>query len=79
MTKTQLAKEAAKNVVGWSSSFAIASVIRNNATPQTKVQELEVVVASFVLGAMVAEKAQEYTDRQIDSAISWWNANVKKS
>lgn len=79
MTKTQLAKEAAKNVVGWSSAFAIGSIIRNNATPQTKVQELEVVVASFVLGSMVAESATQYTDRQIDAAISWWNANVKKS
>jgi hypothetical protein len=78
MTKLELAKAAAKNTVGWSTSFVIGSIIRNNATPQTKLQEVEIVVASFVLGGLVAEAASEYTDRQIDSAVAWWNANVKK-
>lgn len=79
MSKLDLAKAAAKTTVGWSASFVIGSIIRNNATPATKIQEVELLVGSFVLGSMVAELASEYTDRQIDNTVAWWAANVKKS
>lgn len=78
MTKTDVAKMTAKFIVGASASFVASNVIRNNTTPSTPVQEAEVVVGSLVVGAMVGEAAEDWTDKKIDAIIDWYHTNVKK-
>lgn len=79
MTKLNAAKSVARFVVGGSVSFTVANALRNNTSPTTTIQKLEVVVGSVVVGMMVAKKAEAFTDNQIDEAANWWNENVKKT
>jgi hypothetical protein len=71
--KIALVKKIAKPVVGFSVSFAIANIVRNNVLPKNRLQQVEILVASIVIGAMVAEYAEQYTLKTIDSLVETWN------
>lgn len=73
MSKTIVAKKIAKFVVGGSVSYTIANVIKNNVSPEKPFQAVEAVIGGCVVGLMVAEAAEEYTDKQIDALVTWWN------
>jgi hypothetical protein len=73
MSKIDIAKTATKLVVGTSVSFIAKQVIQNNVTPETTVQRAETIVGSLVLGAMIAQAAEKYTDAQIDQLVDGWN------
>ena len=59
-------KKVAKFIVGWSSAFTVGNALRNNVNPKNTVQEVELVVGSIAVGAVVSEAAEEWTDRMVD-------------
>lgn len=73
MDKIALAKKIAKPVVGWSVSFAVANIVRNNVLPKNRLQQVEILVASVVIGAMVADYAEQYAQTTIDKLVAAWN------
>ena len=72
MDKIALAKKIAKPVVAWSVSFAIGNALRNNVAPKNTLQNVELWVASLVVGAIVAEHAEKYIECAIDRAVEEW-------
>lgn len=73
MDKIALAKKIAKPVVGWSVSFAVANIVRNNVLPKNRLQQVEILVASVVIGAMVADFAEQYAQKSIDNVVAAWH------
>ena len=63
-------KTGAKFVVGSSVSFTVNAVLRNNAASDKTYQQVEIVVGSCVIGWMVAEKAEDWTDAKIDAILN---------
>lgn len=66
-TNIQLVKAVARLIVGVSTSFVVANVLRNNVTPASKLQEAELAVAAFAIGGATSEVTKQYTDKTIDS------------
>lgn len=78
MTKLDLAKAAAKFIVASGTSTIIHTIIKNNVQPQNAYQTVTVACSSIALGSMVADVTSRYTEAKIDSAVAWYNENVKK-
>lgn len=75
----QNVKTVAKAVVGFSTSFVAANVIRNNTTPgDSKVNKAAVVVGSGVAGMMFADAAEAWTDRQVDALFDAFSKEEPK-
>lgn len=70
-------KFAVSAIVGSGTSKILGAIIRNNVTPEKVTDQVAIAGATFVVGAMVAEKTKEYTDRQIDEIAAWYQENVK--
>lgn len=62
-------KLVANLVVGNSVSKVFKTILRQNFVPQTPVQNVQLYVAAFALGGMVAKGAHAYTDEKIDWAF----------
>jgi phosphate/sulfate permease len=73
MDKIALVKKIAKPVVGFSVSFAVGAIVRNNVLPKNRLQEVELMVASVVIGMMVADFAERYAQKTIDNAVAAWH------
>lgn len=67
--KIALAKGITKFVVGRSVGTVVATALRNNVSAVTRAQEVQVVVGSYVLGAMVADRAVEWTSQKFDETL----------
>jgi hypothetical protein len=77
MTKTDLTKKIVKFVVSSSIGFTVTAALKNN-TPVTKTHhKVQVLVAAYVIGRMVSEKAEVWTEAKIDSIIETWDRNKK--
>lgn len=79
MTKTEFAKAAAGVVVGFGTANLIKQIIKNNVNPDSVSDKAAVLIGSYVLGAIAADAAKEWTDAQIDSIIAQWTKLVKKN
>ncbi len=77
MTKLDLAKRATSFVVGFGASAIVGSIIKNNAAPSNLPEQVAVPVASYVLGAMLANETRKYTDAKIDEMAYWYKTHVK--
>lgn len=77
MTKLDFTKKAARFVVGLSTGFTVSSALANNVHAEKPHQKVERFVGSSVVGFMVSEKAETWTDRKIDEAALWWKQNVR--
>ena len=66
MTKKDITKAIVCNVVGFSTSFTIANLIRRNLDTDSKLQNAEIWVGSVVVGAMIADRAREFVSTEID-------------
>lgn len=77
MTKLDIAKLVVSAVVGTGTSKIVASVIKNNTSPEKITDVVTITSASFVLGAIAADASKKYTDTKIDEIATWWNENVK--
>lgn len=78
MSKIAIVKKIAKPVVGWSVSFAVANIVRNNVAPKNRIQNVEIWVASIVIGAMVAELAETYSQKMIDEVVELYKQIEQK-
>lgn len=73
-TKTEVTKTIAKLVVGTSVAFTVTNVLRAN-TPAPKTHhKVEAYIGAFVLGWMVSELAEEWTDRKVDEIVAWYHS-----
>lgn len=72
MTKTEVTKKVVKYIVGISTGWTVGNIITNNTSPQKRRQKAEVFVGSTVIGAMVADQAEDYTDRKIDEFLAYF-------
>lgn len=73
-TKRDVAKKIAKFVVGTSVGYTVTSALRNNTTKEKPHQKAESLVGGFVVGAMVAEKSDDWTSRKVDAVFDFIEA-----
>jgi len=74
MTKTDITKAVVRNIVGYTTSFTIANLIRRNLQTESTIETVEIYVGSVVVGAMIAESAQKYVDKEIDDLTAAWKS-----
>jgi hypothetical protein len=74
MAKTDKTKLTARIIVQLGTGKIVHTIIRNNVTPEKKIDQITVPAASFVLGGIVAESASKYTDRLVDEVRGLVNA-----
>lgn len=77
MTKLDIAKAAAKFVVGAGTSKIVHAIIQNNVSPETITEKVTITAASITLGSLAADISAKYTDAKIDQLAAWYNENVK--
>lgn len=65
-TRRDTVKFVASAVVGTSVSSVIKNLIRQNMVPKNKFQNVEMFVAAFALGGLVAKQATAATDDTVD-------------
>jgi len=66
MNKFDIAKKIAKILVGTSTSFTVAHVIKQNADPKNALQTAEILIGAASLGMVAAQLTEEYTGRLFD-------------
>jgi hypothetical protein len=74
LTKTLVAKKIAKIVVGHSVSGVTITVLHNNCPVEKTHQKVQLYIGAAVIGALVAEKAEAWTDKQIDNIVDAWKS-----
>jgi hypothetical protein len=77
MTKLELFKRATSVIVASGTSVIVGQIIARNTAPTTRVQTVTIPVTAFVIGALLAEKVSEFTDRQIDEVAAFYNESIK--
>lgn len=78
MTKIELAKNAAKIVVGAGTATIVRAIISNNVQAEDITTKVTTTAGALVLGSMVADLSSRYVGAKIDEAAAWYNENVKK-
>lgn len=71
ITKTELAKKATSFVVGATTGNLVRQIIKNNVAPDSTTDKAAAIIGSYVLGAIIADKAKAWTDAEIDKLIAW--------
>lgn len=79
MTKTSVTKAVVRNIVGYTTSFTIANLIRTNLQTPSKLETAEIWVGSVAVGMMVSDMTQKYVDRTIDELAEVWHAIKAKT
>lgn len=74
MSKLDLAKLAARTIVGISTSFTVKQVIANNLNePESAYEAFKMGCGCVMVGAVVAESAREYIDETFDAGVRVYN------
>lgn len=60
-------KLVAHNVVAISVSYAVSAALAGNLNPVKIHHKVEAVIGSMAVGMMVAERASDWTDKQVDA------------
>lgn len=76
MTKTKLAKNAVALIVGVTTAKVVKEIIKNNTDVAQVTDKAAVVIAGYILGAIAADAAKDWSDAKIDKLIAWWTENV---
>jgi hypothetical protein len=76
MDKIGFAKKAVSLIVGVGVGKIVGAIVKNNVSPSNPVDTVAVTAGAFVLGAMVADWTEDYTNAKIDKIVSWWKENV---
>lgn len=79
MSKINHVKLASKIVVGFSTSFVVANALRNNIIPDNSTQKVMLFIGSVVVGALVADHAENYVMKMIDENVAAWNEKAAKT
>jgi hypothetical protein len=69
-----ITKKVVGIVVGAGASKIVHAIIQNNISPEKIVDKITIVSASVVIGSMAREATKEFTDRQIDNAVTAYRA-----
>ena len=72
MTKAEIAKAIAALIVGGTTATVVREIIKNNVDPQKVTDKAAVMIASYVIGAIAADAAKQWSDTKIDEAIAKW-------
>lgn len=78
MTRVEIAKSAARWIVGISVGWTVRNVVRNNVDTDGKKQEAEAWVAGVALGNMAAQNSERWIDDKIDHYVALWNGAKDK-
>lgn len=79
MTKREMTKKIVGSVVGYGSGVIVYAIIRNNVPADIRIdRKISAAAASFVLGGLVAERAERYSNRIIDDFFNQFD-KAKKS
>lgn len=74
MSKLDIAKLAARTIVGISTSFTVKQVIANNLNePESSFEAFKMGCGCVMVGALVAEQARDYIDDVFDSGVRVYN------
>jgi hypothetical protein len=71
--KVSLAKKAVSLIVGAGTGKIVATIIKNNISPEKAIDKITMTAAAWALGGVVAEMTERYTDTKIDEAFEAWN------
>jgi hypothetical protein len=63
---TDYVKKGVGFIAGASVGTVAKDIVRNNYTPETKLQAVKLFVACAVVGGMAAAQARVYTDTKVD-------------
>lgn len=76
MTKTEIAKKATSFVVGFGTTKVVKQIIKNNVDVSKVTDKVAIEIAAYVLGMMLADATEKWTDTKIDKLVEWWTENV---
>lgn len=65
----RIVKLIACNVLGYSASFAVATLIRQNVEPKNKLQEAELYLGAMAVGAVASDIVHKNVSGNIDTAF----------
>lgn len=68
--RVKTTKTIARFVTGLSASYVIGNIIKNNVAPTTKIQKIEVVIGTIVIGGVVINATDKYVDDMIDKIVN---------
>lgn len=69
-TKTEIATTITKSIVGVSTAFTVANVLKNNVHPTNSLQKTELWIGSTVVGLVAAEHAERYIHHLINIIVA---------
>lgn len=69
ITKVELAKTAIKFVVGASVGSVVKSAIKTHVPTENQLEEIQLLIATYVIGSMAADYAVNWADNKLESAI----------
>lgn len=71
-SKIDLAKYATSFVVGAGVSKIVKCIVANNTDPKNLKDKVVIGVGAYVIGSMVADLAQDYTNAKIDEMVAFY-------
>ena len=75
--KVKIAKDIASFIVGISVCWTVTNVIDNTTDPEKIRHKAEAYIGGAVIGFMVADYAETWTDQTIDKIVNWYKTQVK--
>lgn len=60
-------------------SFSASNVIASNAYPKNKIQKIEILAGSMLIGMFVSEKLGEWSDVKVDALFDWYETTFSKT
>jgi hypothetical protein len=72
MSKTLIAKRIVSFIVGAGAAKIISGIVTHNTNPENIYDSVTIIAGSLVMGAVLAEHCQQYTDKSIDEIIAIW-------
>lgn len=68
----EVTKRIVSTIVGLGTAKIVNDIVQNNTDTNKLHQKVEVKASAFVMGAMAADKSQQYTDAKIDEMFDRW-------
>lgn len=77
-TKADFARSLVKFAAGQSVTFVVAGVIKNYVPTNNRLQQVELIIGSYVLANMMRDQAIDWADVKLDDAIEGYKKALKK-
>jgi hypothetical protein len=72
LKKIELVKKTVSLIVGIGTAKIVHEIIKNNVDTESVTSKVTVTAASTAIGGAVSELTQQYTDRQIDEIVDFF-------